>query len=198
MPEIFYEYIINILFINTLIKYNCTLVIDGEPWFVAKDICDILGIVNPTDALNKGLENFERARFNLGRQGEVNIINESGFYTLVLRSRKSIAKPFRIWVTAEVLPTIRKTGGYVNNLYDMVYSETLCLLYIVYLFDIMVIYLQFVYANRLLRYYFLKNNPPLISLYRIIRMVYIIFNHMPFYSQKAAEVLSFFDKVLDK
>lgn len=131
LPDIFYEYIINILFINTLIKYNCTLVIDGEPWFVAKDICDILEIVNPTDALNKGLENFERARFNLGRQGEVNIINESGFYTLVLRSRKSIAKPFRIWVTSKVLPEIRKTGGYINNLYDMVYSETLCLLYIV-------------------------------------------------------------------
>ncbi len=109
--RVYYKYIIY----KYSYKYNCTLVIDGEPWFVAKDICDILGIVNPTDALNKGLENFERARFNLGRQGEVNIINESGFYTLVLRSRKSIAKPFRIWVTAEVLPEIRKTGGYVNN-----------------------------------------------------------------------------------
>lgn len=90
-----------------------TVVIDGEPWFVAKDVCDILGIKNPTDALNKGLEDFERARFNLGRQGEANVISESGFYTLVLRSRKSIAKPFRIWVTREVLPTIRKTGQYV-------------------------------------------------------------------------------------
>lgn len=47
-----------------------TVVIDGEPWFVAKDVCDILGIKNPTDALNKGLEDFERARFNLGRQGQ--------------------------------------------------------------------------------------------------------------------------------
>lgn len=86
---------------------------NGEPWFVAKDVCDILGISNPTDALNKGLEDFERARFNLGRQGEANIISESGFYTLVLRSRKSIAKPFRLWVTQEVLPQIRKTGGYI-------------------------------------------------------------------------------------
>lgn len=59
------------------------------------------------------MEDFERARFNLGRQGEANVISESGFYTLVLRSRKSIAKPFRIWVTREVLPTIRKTGQYV-------------------------------------------------------------------------------------
>ena len=90
-----------------------TVVIDGEPWFVAKDVCDILGIKNPTDALNKGLEEFERARFNLGRQGEANIISESGFYTLVIRSRKQVAKPFRIWVTREVLPTIRKTGQYV-------------------------------------------------------------------------------------
>lgn len=90
-----------------------TVIIDGEPWFVAKDVCDILGIKNPTDALNKGLEDFERARFNLGRQGEANIISESGFYTLVIRSRKQVAKPFRIWVTREVLPTIRKTGQYV-------------------------------------------------------------------------------------
>ena len=88
--------------------------IDGEPWFVAKDVCDILGISNPTMAI-EGLENFERAKFNLGRQGEANIISESGFYTLVLRSREPVAKPFRIWVTNKILPTIRKTGGYVNN-----------------------------------------------------------------------------------
>lgn len=88
--------------------------IDGEPWFIAKDVCDILGISNPTMAI-EGLENFERAKFNLGRQGEANIISESGFYTLVLRSRKPVAKPFRIWVTNKILPTIRKTGGYVNN-----------------------------------------------------------------------------------
>lgn len=88
--------------------------IDGEPWFVAKDVCDILGISNPTMAI-EGLENFERAKFNLGRQGEANIISESGFYTLVLRSRKPVAKPFRIWVTNKILPTIRKTGGYVNT-----------------------------------------------------------------------------------
>lgn len=90
-----------------------TVIIDNEPWFVAKDVCNILGIANPTDALNKGLEDFERARLNLGRQGEANIISESGFYTLVLRSRKPIAKPFRLWVTQEVLPQIRKTGGYI-------------------------------------------------------------------------------------
>lgn len=92
-----------------------TVMLNGEPWFVAKDVCDILGVQNPSDALNKQLEDFERARFNLGRQGEANIISESGFYTLVLRSRKPIAKPFRIWVTSEVLPAIRKTGKYVTT-----------------------------------------------------------------------------------
>ena len=88
-----------------------TVMLDGNPWFVAKDVCDILNTTNPSVAIS-GLENFERAKFNLGRQGEANIISESGFYTLVLRSRKSIAKPFRIWVTSEVLPVIRKTGHY--------------------------------------------------------------------------------------
>lgn len=89
-----------------------TVDLNGETWFVAKDVCDILGTTNPTMAMD-GLEDFERAKFNLGRQGEVNIINESGFYTLVLRSRKPIAKPFRIWVTSEVLPQIKRTGGYI-------------------------------------------------------------------------------------
>lgn len=91
-----------------------TVIIDGEPWFVAKDVCDILGVQNVTQATQQ-LENFERSMFNIGRQGEANIISESGFYTLVLRSRKPIAKPFRIWVTSEVLPSIRKTGQYVDT-----------------------------------------------------------------------------------
>ena len=112
-----------------------TVIINGEPWFVAKDVCDILEIKNPTDALNKGLEDFERARFNLGRQGEANIISESGFYTLVLRSRKSIAKPFRIWVTSEVLPSIRKTGKYVaqsENKVETMLEDMGCNMKIVY------------------------------------------------------------------
>lgn len=112
-----------------------TVIINGEPWFVAKDVCDILEIKNPTDALNKGLEDFERARFNLGRQGEANIISESGFYTLVLRSRKSIAKPFRIWVTSEVLSSIRKTGKYVaqsENKVETMLEDMGCNMKIVY------------------------------------------------------------------
>ncbi len=99
-------------FVNEQFGEIRTVTINGEPWFVAKDVCDILGTTNPTMAI-EGLENFERAKFNLGRQGEANIISESGFYTLVLRSRKPIAKPFRLWVTQEVLPQIRMTGGYI-------------------------------------------------------------------------------------
>lgn len=85
---------------------------NGEPWFVAKDVCDILEISNPSDAL-KRLDDDERSRFNLGRQGETNIVNEAGLYSLVLGSRKPEAHEFKRWVTHEVLPQIRKTGGYI-------------------------------------------------------------------------------------
>lgn len=87
--------------------------INNEPWFAAKDICDILGVTNPTMSL-KNLESDEVTKLNLGGlEGKTNFISESGFYTLVLRSRKDIAKPFRLWVTREVLPQIRQTGGYI-------------------------------------------------------------------------------------
>lgn len=111
-----------------------TVILNGEPWFVAKDVCDILGTTNPTMAM-EGLEDFERAKFNLGRQGEANIISESGFYTLVLRSRKTIAKPFRIWVTSEVLPSIRKTGKYTatsNGKVEAMLEDMGCNMKIVY------------------------------------------------------------------
>lgn len=85
---------------------------NGEPWFVAKDVCDILEISNPSDAL-KRLDDDERSRFNLGRQGETNIVNEAGLYVLVLGSRKPEAHEFQRWVTHEVLPSIRKHGGYM-------------------------------------------------------------------------------------
>ena len=95
---------------------------DGEIWFVAADVCNVLGLTNPSVAL-AALDDDERAKFNLGRSsingggGEVNIINESGLYALILRSRKSEAKLFRKWVTSEVLPAIRKTGAYVHKAY---------------------------------------------------------------------------------
>ena len=102
-----------------------TLAIDNEPWFVAKDLCDTLGIKNPSQAL-ENLDEDERSMFNIGRSkvhgggGEVNIVNESGMYTLILRCRDAVKKGsiphrFRKWVTAEVLPTIRKTGKYESK-----------------------------------------------------------------------------------
>jgi anti-repressor protein len=79
---------------------------------VAKDVCDILGHSNASMAVDR-LDDDERAKSNLGRQGETNIINEAGLYTLVLGSRKPEAHEFKRWITHEVLPSIRKTGGYI-------------------------------------------------------------------------------------
>lgn len=90
------------------------IVRENEPWFVASDACRILEIANPTDAL-KRLDDDERARFNLGRQGEANIVNEPGLYSLVLGSRKPEAKEFKRWLTHEVLPAIRKHGMYATD-----------------------------------------------------------------------------------
>lgn len=100
-------------FVNNQFGEIRTVTIDGEPWFIAADVCNILGHSNPTVAMNS-LEGFEKAKLNLGLSGgATNIISESGFYSLVLHSRKPIAKPFRVWVTCEVLTQIRKTGGYI-------------------------------------------------------------------------------------
>lgn len=87
---------------------------DGEPWWVAKDVCDALGLANPSESL-KALDEDELTSETLrsGGQGrEMNLINESGLYTLILRSNKPEARAFRRWVTHEVLPTLRKTGHY--------------------------------------------------------------------------------------
>lgn len=88
-----------------------TVVRDGEPWFVAVDVCEALGHSNVSMALDR-LDDDERSKFNLGRQGEANVVNEPGLYTLILGSRKPEAKAFKRWVTHEVLPAIRKTGRY--------------------------------------------------------------------------------------
>ena len=90
------------------------LEIENEPWFVAKDVCDILELSNPSVAL-KNLDEDERTKLNLGRQGNTNLINESGLYALVVRSRKPEAKKFRKWITSEVLPSIRKHGVYMTD-----------------------------------------------------------------------------------
>ncbi|WP_228351053.1 MULTISPECIES: BRO-N domain-containing protein [Limnobaculum] len=92
--------------------------INSDPWFVAQDVCSVLGIQNVTQAIER-LDDDERSMFNIGRQGVVNIVNESGMYTLVLRCRDAVKKGsvphrFRKWVTAEVLPSIRKNGVYAK------------------------------------------------------------------------------------
>jgi len=84
---------------------------DKNTWFIAKEVCDILGIQNTTQAL-KSLDKDERSMLNIGRQGRVNIINEPGLYRLVFKSKKLVARVFQRWVTHEVLPAIRKTGAY--------------------------------------------------------------------------------------
>lgn len=89
-------------------------VVKGEDvWFVAKDVCEVLEIKNTTQAMQK-LDPEERTMFNIGRQGETNIINESGLYSLIMTSRKPQSKAFKKWVTSEVLPSIRKHGAYMT------------------------------------------------------------------------------------
>ncbi|MDN6458405.1 MAG: phage antirepressor KilAC domain-containing protein [Bifidobacterium crudilactis] len=84
----------------------------GVTWWVLKDVCDALALSNPTMIAGR-LEEDERAKSDLGRQGEAWIINESGLYNVILRSDKPEARRFRKWVTHTVLPQIRRTGGYI-------------------------------------------------------------------------------------
>lgn len=88
-----------------------TIDIDGESWWVLADVCKVLGLSNPTVVASR-LDEDERAKLGLGRQGASTIINESGLYKVILRSDKPEAKGFTRWVTHEVLPSIRKTGTY--------------------------------------------------------------------------------------
>lgn len=94
-----------------------TLSIDGEPWFVGKDVADILGYTNPRDALAKHVDDEDKNTVAIcdGTPGNPNttVINESGLYSLVLSSKLPTAKKFKRWVTSEVLPSIRKHGGYI-------------------------------------------------------------------------------------
>lgn len=94
---------------------------DGEPWFVATDVCQILDLTNPTMVLSR-LDEDERSKLNLGRQGEANVVNEYGLYNLILGSRKPEAKVFKRWITHEVIPSIRKHGMYMT---DEVLEKTL-------------------------------------------------------------------------
>lgn len=96
--------------------------IDGEPWFVGKDIAEALGYTNTKKAISDHVDNYDKRqgdgvtiRDRLGREQHPTVISESGMYSLVFGSELESAKQFKRWVTSEVLPTIRKTGGYVDN-----------------------------------------------------------------------------------
>lgn len=90
-------------------------IIDGEPRWIAKDVCEVLELGNPRSSLasldddEKGVHTVD----TLGGPQQVTVINESGLYSLILRSRKPVAKQFKRWVTHEVIPQIRKTGAYI-------------------------------------------------------------------------------------
>lgn len=94
-----------------------TVQVNGEPWFVLADVCKVLEIKNSRDAAAKldGDEKGVALTDTLGGKQHVTIINESGLYTVILRSDKPQAKPFRKWVTSEVLPSIRKHGAYMTD-----------------------------------------------------------------------------------
>lgn len=93
-----------------------TLLINDEPWFVGKDVAQISGYSNPRDALSKHVDDEDKNSVAIrdGNKGNPNqtVINESGVYALVFGSKLPSAKKFKHWVTSEVLPTLRKTGGY--------------------------------------------------------------------------------------
>lgn len=88
----------------------------GEPWFIGKDVAEILGYSNTPKAIRDHVDDEDKLAERIvlsGQNREVAIINESGLYSLILSSKMPKAKEFKRWVTAEVLPAIRKTGGYI-------------------------------------------------------------------------------------
>lgn len=92
-----------------------TVEIDGEPWFVGKDVTTVLGYQNGSRDINRHVDEEDKLTERIvlsGQNREVIIINESGLYSLILSSKLPNAKAFKRWVTSEVLPTIRKTGSY--------------------------------------------------------------------------------------
>ena len=89
-----------------------TVLVDGEPWWVLADVCKALVLTNPRSVAMR-LDKDERRKLDLPRQGGTWSVNESGLYSVILRSDKPEAKVFKRWVTHEVLPAIRKTGAYM-------------------------------------------------------------------------------------
>lgn len=97
----------------------------GEPWFVLKDVCNILGVVNDRNVAAR-LDEDEKGvcqMDTLGGTQNVTVVSESGLYHVILRSDKPEAAPFRKWVTSEVLPSIRKNGGYIAGQEQLLRGE---------------------------------------------------------------------------
>lgn len=99
-----------------------TVEVDGEPWLVGKDVATALGYSNTKDALSTHVDDEDKRqgdgvtiRDSIGREQHPTIINESGLYALVLRSKLPTARKFRRWVTSEVLPSVRKHGAYLTE-----------------------------------------------------------------------------------
>lgn len=93
-----------------------TVVIDNEPWFVGKDVADILGYQNGSRDINRHVDEEDKRLTKMVSQGQnrdITVINESGLYSLIFGSKLESAKKFKKWVTSEVLPSIRKTGTYM-------------------------------------------------------------------------------------
>lgn len=110
-----------------------TLIIDNEPWFVGKDVASILGYAKERNAIAAHIDDEDKQvapiQGDLGGTQEMTIINESGLYSLILSSKLPKAKEFKRWVTSEVLPSIRKNGGYIANQESMTDEELMAKAY---------------------------------------------------------------------
>ena len=103
-----------------------TVVVNDEPWFVGKDVAEALGYVEATKAIRERVDDDDKGGSVLDTPGgkqKLTVINESGLYSLVLSSKLPTAKKFKRWVTSEVLPAIRKTGGYIAGSENMTDAE---------------------------------------------------------------------------
>lgn len=103
-----------------------TMEINGQPWFVGKDVTDILGYQNGSRDINRHVDEEDKTKvmlFDGNQDKETIIINESGLYGLIMSSKLPSAKRFKRWVTSEILPSIRKNGGYVKGQEDMTPEE---------------------------------------------------------------------------
>ncbi len=105
-----------------------TLLIEDEVWFVGKDVAEALGYSNPQKAIRTHVDNEDKGVNEMDTPGgkqEITIINESGLYSLILSSKLPQAKEFKRWVTNEILPSIRKHGGYLHNQENLTQEEIL-------------------------------------------------------------------------